>query len=197
MLFEEVVLGPGMILALAWHGVFSLHASAFAGRGAGGALVGESGRGKSTLARYLEEQGGPDWQRLADDILPLELGSERPHALPHFPQLKLAPEEQMRLESPERVPLAAVYVLDTTEGDAAEPVRIKSLPPHAAAAALVRHTVAGRLFPPAVLERHLTFCTTVAGQVPVRVLNYPRRFNILAAVREALADDLRKIVSSG
>jgi hypothetical protein len=192
-LLEEVVLGPGMILALACHGVFSLHASAICFHKSACAFVGESGLGKSTLVRYLQEHVGPDCQRIGDDILPLESGPTRPNALPHFPQLKLSMEEQVPHDFPERVPLAAVYVLDTRSGQNAEGVRISNLPPHASTAALVRHSVASRLFTPTLLEQHLTFCAKAARQIPVRMLSYPRRFDVLPAVCEALAVDLETV----
>ena len=59
--------------------------------------------------------------------------------------------------------------------------------------ALVSHTVAARLFGKDLLAQHLAFCAQAAAQMPVRRLAYPRRFDTLPRVRDALAADLETL----
>ncbi len=209
----ETVLGPALVLALALQGPFCLHASSAAFGQRAIAFLGESQSGKSTLAAHLGGEGGPAWQRLADDVLPVAAVGGGPVALPHFPQLKLSPEEQPAPDGPEQLPLAAVYILDAPEGgggvdagsaaaSAASTVASSDSEGHTAVAihplgtrqamlALVRHTVASRLFDGALAARHMAFCTEVAAAVPVRRLAYPRRRALLPRVRAAIEADLQ------
>ncbi|MGC9356291.1 MAG: hypothetical protein ACP5GX_00395 [Anaerolineae bacterium] len=181
LLLTEAALGPCLILALALQGTFTLHASA-ALDPAGNLLLfaGESGRGKSTLARYLGQQ--PGWRRVADDILPVELEAAQLMALPHFPQLKISPDRQPAVGLPQRLPISALYVL----GEPAADVCVEPLSPLEGALALVRHTVASRLFARPLLTRHMAFVQTAALKLPVRRLHYPHRHNALPVVQDAL-----------
>lgn len=185
---QTPLLAPALILTLAQQGVFCLHASAVI---AGDQLVvflGESGQGKSTLAAYLAS----GWRQLVDDVLPLTAAAAPVACLP-FPQPLPPPVPTLS-----SIPLAAaclqpaaacrqpaaVYVLH--EGE----LSLSPLSPTAAALALVRHTVAARLFPPDLLARHLDFCAQLAVAVPVKRLSYLRRHAALPAVRQILAADL-------
>ena len=190
----ETMLGPVLMLALALRSTYCLHAGAVTVGGRTIAFVGESGRGKSTLAAFLGAEGGRVWQRAADDVLPVLLEGAELMARPHFPQLKLKPEEQPALGLPEQIPLAAVYVLgelaDERSGVSPE---IRPLSCSQAALALIRHTIAARLFDKQLLARHTDFCAAAASRIPVRRLVYPRRYDVLPQVRELLAADLDKI----
>lgn len=179
-------LGAPLILALALRGIFCLHASVAAFDKKLMAFIGESGQGKSTLAGYLNCEGGPEWRRVIDDTLPIAPPTDDgATALPHFPQLKLPDEMQPSRLVPERMPLRAVYVLENGAEAAIAPLRRSQ-----AALALAAQTVGGRLFGPELLATHLTFCAELVGRVPVRRLMYPRSFDALPAVRDALAADL-------
>ncbi|MFP4346563.1 MAG: hypothetical protein ACLFU8_17905 [Anaerolineales bacterium] len=179
-LLLEITLGPPLMLALA------LHASA-ALDPAGNLLLfaGESGRGKSTLARYLGQQ--PGWRRVADDILPVEAQADGLIALPHFPQLKIPADRQPSVGLPQRLPVSALYLL----GDAAPDVRVAALSPLEGAFGLIRHTVASRLFDRPLLAQHMEFARTAALRLPVRRLHYPRRLDALPGVQEALLADVQ------
>lgn len=186
------VLGPGLLLALALQGSFALHAGAVARGGRAAVFLGDSGAGKSTLSAALDRRRADGWRRLADDVLPVAPGAEAGiDALPEFPQLKLGPEEQYVADpsSPERLPVAAFYLLETPAADE-DAVTITTLSPRDAAVALLTHTVASRLFAPDLAARHFAFCAAAAAAVPVRRLRYPRRLPALDAVAEALATDL-------
>lgn len=168
---EEALLGPALALSLARRGVFVLHASAVVtARGVVG-FLGESGAGKSTLGRLLSQAGTA---RAADDLL--AIGPDAA-ALPHFPQLKLAPASMAAIAGLEpSYPLAALCVLEPAPP--ASEVRGEVLPPGVAAAELLRHTIAGSLFAPDLLTDHLGFAAAVAGRVPVRRLSVPRRLDV-------------------
>ena len=174
--------GPPLALGFALRGAFCLHASAVERRGRAAAFVGESGAGKSTIARLLAAQPDGSWHRLADDLLPVALGAAGPEALPRFPQPGIAGAAAAAL--PERLPLAAVYVLAGPAGE----VAITPLAGRAGALALVRHTVAARLFAADLLARHLDHAAAVAAAAPVRVLTYPWTADALPAVAAALAE---------
>jgi hypothetical protein len=186
---RDTLLGPGLVLALALQGVWCLHASALLHDGAAVAFLGPSGAGKSTLAARLPSVNGYGWQTLADDLLPVECGTDGPVALPHFPQLKLAPDCQPAAGRPERTPLRALYLLDTRAGGPAG-VTAERLGARAAVLALAGQTMAGRLFDRRLLGEHLRFCTGVATQIPVRRLSYRRDYDLLPQIACTIGRDL-------
>lgn len=188
----QTFLGPVLVLALALRGAWCLHASAVLWQGQAIAMLGESGSGKSTLAAYLGLQNGARGQRLADDVLPVVPEGESLVALPRFPQLKVPPEQHAGDLIPERTPLAALYVLPA-EHVGEERITLQPLAPRQAALALVRHTVAARLFDNALLARHLAFCVETAARTPVRRLIYPWRQEALPEVRDRIAADLEAL----
>lgn len=179
-LYEELVLGPGLVLALAARGVWCLHGSAVAVSDGAVVFAGESGRGKSTLAARLQAAG---FRRLADDVVPVELSSKGVEVLPAFPQLKLPADRQPSAGAAERLPLRAVYVLPGADGAPA----VAGLAPAAAAGALLRHTVAARLFSAARLRAHLEAITALVDRVAVAELRLPLRWEALPAAVEAFA----------
>jgi hypothetical protein len=172
---EEALLGPAFALALARRGIFLLHASAVVlGSGVIG-FLGESGAGKSTLARLLAAEG---LARAADDLLAIEEAT----ALPHYPQLKLDPAAMAGIEALEpRYPLLGLYELAPGEA-----VGTETLPAVSAAALILRHTIAGRLFASDLLAAQLDFAAGLAGRLPVRRLRVPRRMNVGGEVLRCL-----------
>ncbi len=182
----ETILGPVLVVALALHGTYCLHSSAVIAGDRAIGFSGRSGSGKSTLALDIERQSGLGWQRLADDIMPIASGPAGPVALPRFPQLKLSPEEQPSLGWPDRIPLAALFVID----DAVEEVKIEALPPREAMLALVRQTVASRLFDLDLSARHMAFCAHTSGSLTIADLTYPRRRTVAPQVQAAIVDML-------
>jgi hypothetical protein len=161
-----------------------LHAGAVVLQGGHG-FLGESGAGKSTLARLLAEAG--EVALAADDLLAVTLTPEGAEVLPHVPQLKLAPEAMAKIESlPSRLPLAGLYALAPAPPEA-DAVLGEPLPPAEAAALLIRHTIAGILFPEDLLAAHFGFMADLAGRVPVRPLAVPRRLDVGAEVLRGLS----------
>lgn len=177
---EEVaaaVLGPCLVLALALRGIWCLHASAASSAGSAVALAGESGCGKSTVAAALAN-GEEDWRRIADDLLPVKIENGAAKALPHYPQPGAVALSQALAEEPQEVSLAVVYLLEP--GAAA--VEVRQLTRRRAALALVRQTMAARLFDAELQARHLDFCAETARCLPVRSLCFPRRLAALASM---------------
>ena len=124
------------------------------------------------------------FQRLGDDLLPVTWENGCFYALPHFPQLKLPITAQPGLTFPEKIPLAAVYLLD--KGPV---IHIEAAGPASAALTLASHSVAARLFDRQLLGAHLDFCAQAAKAASVRRLIYPRIFAELPAVWQALQAD--------
>jgi hypothetical protein len=112
--------------------------------------------------------------------------------LPHFPQFKLSPNACSAASLPERVSMDAIYVLAPADAHD-DAVQIRRLGPRDAALAVVRHSVAARLFDGALLARHLAFCAHAAAHVKISRLTYPRRVELLSAVRDALQADLQSL----
>ena len=181
---REIILGPALVLALALHDTWSLHASAVLCRETTIAFLGESGQGKSTLAAYLSSIDNPDWRLAADDILPVTISSTGVDVWPRFPQLKLPLQAQPGPGLPEHLPLNALCVL-TSAGQEEIP-ELQLLPPNLATRELISHTAGTRMFTPELLGNHLAFCTHVAGQVPVYRLTYPHRRNTLPKIKTLL-----------
>jgi hypothetical protein len=188
-LLAETALGAPLMLTLALQGVYSLHVSVVRIGEQLVAFAGESGQGKTTLARFLGFESGPGWQRIIDDTLPFRInGAGDVEALPHFPQLKIEDALQPVHLIPPRAQLSALYILNTDADEVG--VQIEPFGRSAAALAVVQHTVASRLFDHQLLAQHLAFCDAFSAGVPVRQLKYPRRIDHLPLVRKALAADL-------
>jgi len=173
-------LGAPLALSLALRGIYLLHASAVRSGACALACVAPSGGGKSTLARHAAMHGLP---RLADDILPVRLDWQA-EALPRFPQLKLAPEELYPQEAPDVLPLGGL--VEIAHSPSAAAISIERLAPAAAAFALVRATVAARLFDEELLTRHFAACTRAAARLPVFRSVYPSGLERLGEVAAAL-----------
>ena len=190
---DEVVLGPGLIVAMALQGQWALHASAVLWSDGAIAFLGESGAGKSTLARYLHDQAGGRCVRIADDILLAEPRDGGVDALPRYLQLKLPVEQWPSAKLPTRIPLRVAYVVDSQRPDS-RTVSITHLNGRQASLSLLRHTVAARLFGNELLEKHVNFCAKAVETLPVRLITYPLDFGVLPQVRDAIMDDAGDLV---
>ena len=184
----EILLGPVLTLALALQNTWCLHAGAVVGNGKAVAVVGVSGSGKSTVSSSLLRLPEMGVARGADDILPLEQGPEGVSVLPHFPQLKLGPRDQYPNQCPARVPLCRLYALDPV-CDSGTPLEVAALSPLEGFAALLRNTVAARLFDRQILERHADFGMSLLARVPTHRIVYPHSRKSLQEIgRRILAD---------
>lgn len=140
--------GPVALTSLALQGHFTLHASAFASGTQAWVCVGASGVGKSTLAARAEALGQP---RLADDLVVLAADGDLA-ILPGYPQLKLAGAPLAPPLAARRWPLRGLVALRRATKPSLRPLEERQI-----LETLLAHSVAARLFPPPLLQRHLAF----------------------------------------
>lgn len=195
-ILQHALAGPGLCLALATRGIACLHASAATAGDRVVVFLGESGVGKSTLARALSTK--PGWRLVADDCLPTALsegtdggGPAVLFARPRFPQLKLTEDEQWPADAPAELPIVRLYEL-RDEGADVEEVTQRRLSRREASLALVRHTSASRLYPPELLSWQLNWVSEVTEGLGVSRLLFPRRLEALPRVVEAIERDLEE-----
>jgi hypothetical protein len=179
-LYGEVILGPPLLLALAMRGTFCLHASAVARGGAGLAILGDSGQGKSTLARWLAERAS-GWTWLTDDITPIVEEGGGVRIEPAFPQLKVVGSPGNGSSPP--VTLRGWVELIGTEGaPLLEPLGARDR-----FVTLSRSVAAARVFGSELAGRAFDACGGLARIVPGYRLHYPHRWDALPQVAALLA----------
>lgn len=209
-LLRLCLLGPVLAALLHQRGLLVLHASAVEINGIAVAFLGEKGWGKSTLAAYLQEQ---QHNLLADDVVAIDLSSDKVSVLPGFPQLKLWPSaaeylglnyEQMPQLQPEldkrahRLncdfpatprPLGSLYVLDI-----GEQVEVEAIRPQEAVVELVCHSYMVRhLAATNTSASNFRQCAAVARAVPVLRLKRPRSLFTLSQIEIALRENLGQL----
>lgn len=180
-LAHEVMLGLGLVFALALRQVWCLHASAVKYGESLMLVLGESGRGKSTLAAYLSQE--PGWQQVADDMLPVKNEDGCLYALPHFPQLKMPPEKQPGAGLAGKIPAAKVILLESSTDPEPD---LRMLRGGDALVTLLAHTAGTRMFPADLLSLHLDFCSQAANAVEVYAMKHPHDRQLLPLVKEML-----------
>ena len=203
---EHVYRNQVVPLALSRSGQLAFHASAVELHGRAVGFVGESGRGKSTLAAAFGAQGSGF---LADDGLVIEERGGQAWAVPGPPSLRLWPDScaallpgagaQSRRAPYSRkqhlragdalahcaraLPLGRLYFLGAR--DCAR-VKIEPLAASAAVIELVRHSFLLDVGDEALLARHFEGLARIVRGVPCFRLEYPRRFEALEATRRAI-----------
>lgn len=203
---EHLYLNQVLPLALSRQGKLMLHGSAVDIGGFGVAFLGESGRGKSTLAASFATGGD---RFLTDDGLLLEWADSRCMIIPSHPSIRLWEDSQDALIGQstaiapavsftskaqflagagiafcdEARPLSRVFFLG--EGDALVPT-IEPLRPAEALIELVKHSFLLDIEARDMLAQHFDDLTRMAGLPIYFRLDYPRRYNALAMVREAV-----------
>ena len=213
---EVWLLGTVLSLWLELHGIRALHAAAIIVDGRAVGFMGTNGSGKSTLAADLVRVGQP---LLTDDILPLKRidGEWRAHA--GFPQMRMWPEQAVRLlggyedldrvlpwgdkrrvpvgESgfgtfwPQPAPLAALYVPIRVEESEIDVV-VESVPSVEALATLFGQSFVAPLANAAVSQaERLEQLGYLVSRVPIRRITYRSGYDRLPAVRTALLEDIR------
>lgn len=170
---EEAASGICLILALALRDCFVLHASAVHQKGMAIAFAGDSGAGKSTLAAYAGSPRAEGLGRLADDLLPVvAVGKGGVRARPAFPQLKLGGLDPLVTGQAEYQLQALIVLRPLGPGEA---LAIHRLEPALASVTIAAHTAGARIFPPALLRRHLEVAVALAQAIPVYSLDYPHQ----------------------
>ena len=204
---QHLHLNQVLPLALSKQGRLVLHGSAVEIGGAGAAFLGESGRGKSTLAASFATGG---FRFLTDDGLLLEACGEDYRILPSHPSIRLWQDSEAELagaaakappvqhtskarllagagvafcEQPR--PLRRVYFLGT--GACQEPA-FERLKPAAALVELVRHSFLLDIEARELLADHFEALSGLAHRPVFYRLDYPRRFADLARVKQAIVE---------
>lgn len=215
--FHSYLLGPALSFALLKLGTEPLHATAFVVEGAAVGLMGDCGRGKSSLAAAFVGSGN---RLLTDDLLVL---SEDAHggviAHPGPPRIKLFPEIGRQLlgtqaasgtpMSPrssklivtleedqacaEATLLKVIYVLTPpVNGSRRQKVSIRRASPRRGFVELLRNTFNRAITDCSRLERQFLWCARLAARLPIKLLSYPRTLSALPAVRRAILTDLAR-----
>jgi len=180
----ELVTGPAIILLLAQQSIFSLHASGVEicrqqGQSTNVAFIAESGVGKSTLSI----SAGEYWKQCSDDILPVSI-SQYACLYNDFPQLKLS---GFTIENKNILNNNLDYIFNITS-DVVEDIIIERVQSIDSVLAVIRHTVAARLFEPSLMKKHLEFATALINKVTVYRISYPRDIKQLPVLRKAIID---------
>ena len=203
---EHLYLNQVMPLALSRQGKLVLHGSAVDIGGQGVAFLGESGRGKSTLAASFATEGT---RFLTDDGLLLEWVDDRCMILPSHPSIRLWEDSQDALVS-ERTAMAPAVSFTSKSRflagpgiafcDEARPLRrlfflgegevetptIEPLRPAEALIELVKHSFLLDIEARDMLARHFDDLSRLAALPIYYRLDYPRSYAALPSVREAV-----------
>ena len=203
---EHLHLNQVLPLALSAQGIPVFHASGVELAGSAVALLGESGRGKSTLATYMALQGAP---LITDDGLVLDWAGDHYRVEPSHPSVRLWQDSQdalvgSRLRSAPNVsytskarflagqllpvcsvpcPLRRAYFLGEGESD---DIVITPISAAEAAVEWVKHSFLLDIGDKTRLASHFSQVGKLAAQGISYRLDYPRRFEVLADVRAAL-----------
>lgn len=179
---RELLLGPVIAVALAWHDRFLLHASTVIATGEAVCFLGESGAGKSTIAAALD---GRDAMVRAGDDMGAFRAAARLQFSPRFPQPK-APA--LAAAGDDNIPVNALVMLRPAGPDA--DLAVGELLPRQLFDGVVGATVAARLFDHELAARHLDFAARASTSVKGLALDYPHRPGAVDELAGYLAGDL-------
>lgn len=203
---EHLFLNQVLPLAQSLQGELVFHASAVSLNGGAVAFLGRSGRGKSTLAASFAATGHAF---LTDDGLQLEKRAECYWVHPSHPSIRLWSDSRMALIHPDAVmsppvqytdksrvlsdsqlaacrealPLRWVYFLGEGQAD---DVVIESLSPREALIGLVNHSFMLDTSTAQVMARHFDGLSQMVSLPIFYRLDYPRRYDWLDRVRQAV-----------
>jgi hypothetical protein len=203
---EHLFLNQVLPLALSRLGKLVFHASAAAVEGGAVAFSAEAGRGKSTLAAAFAADGAPF---LTDDGLVLEAAEDGYVVQPSHPSLRLWSDSEEQIlggrasAAPaasytpkarllaggalpycdESKPLIAAFFL----GDgSAETITFQALSPMQALIEWAKNSFLLDIEDKALIAGHFDRIVALANRMPAFVLDYPRRYDHLQDVLEAV-----------
>ena len=205
---QHLYLNQVLPLVLSKLGKLVFHASAVEVAGGSVAFAAESGRGKSTLAASFAVSG---YRFLTDDGLVVETAAQGFEVLPSHPSIRLWADSEEALIAPGTTtapalpftpksrflagdeicfcdqprPLRRVYFLG--DGNAATPV-FQRLSPAEALVEWVKHSFLLDVEERPRLASHFDQVAALANQPIHYRLDYPRRYEDLARVRQAIVD---------
>lgn len=181
----ELAIGAAFISLCARQDSFFLHSSAVKTPAGAAIFMAESGVGKSTLARHVDQ----NWHQLADDIVPLSVFNNQVMLHTDYPQLKLANNAIDDYPSYNNCNTAVIFQL---QAEPSEEVTFEELDRATGMLAIIRHSVATRLFDEELLRIHMAFAGLVAHKVPVVKLSYPRNLDQLEQLQDSITVYLEK-----
>jgi len=194
-------------LLLADRGGAVFHGGAVAVEGGAVAFLASSGVGKSTLTTAFARRGYPF---LSDDCLHLDLARTRAHVLPHGDHVRLwedsaaelgegaaayvAGSSKPQLAASDRlphckraVPIACAYIL---AAGGAKATAVQTMTPSQQLLGWTANAFVLDIKNPDVLKRNLAAAARLVREVPMRRLDYPRRYEVLDDVVDAVLADV-------
>ena len=207
---QQYLLGQVLSFAMLIRGVEPLHATAVVVGTGAVAFLGDSGYGKSTLAASFVRE---NCSLLIDDVLVLEQCGRDLLAYPGMPRIKLFPEMcgsmfqgcegtpmnrwtrktifalKAQQHQVSAIPLRMLYVLSPPEKQPRK-VTLRRMSERQALLSVLKNTFNDVMLSPKRLKRQFEFAASIAAQVPVKVLSYPRTLSALPVVVEAIMSDL-------
>jgi len=215
---QHLLLDQVIPLVINLRGGEALHASAILTPHGVVAFAGPAGSGKSTITGSLLKMGYPF---VSDDCLPLRQKNQNILAIPAYPGLRLWKdshahlfgengnkksvahytsklrvdiEERPESCSPDPKPFVRLYdIINSPETDETSDITIEKLSALDSLMVLIRCTFRLDITDQEMLARQFHFLKWLAKRVSVRQLTFPRNFNLLPAVREAIANDLKDL----
>lgn len=215
---RHLLLDQVIPLAINLRGGEALHASAVLAQEGAIAFAGATGVGKSTVAGSFLSVNHPI---LSDDCLALTEKNQEIYALPAYPGLRLWEDAsawlfgegimhktvahytnkyqidfEIKTETfyTEPQPLKRVYnIVEPSESKRKTDIVIETLSPRDSFMALVRCAFRLDITDRTMLKRQFHFLEQVVSRVSVRRLIFPRDFNLLPVVREAILKDLQDL----
>jgi hypothetical protein len=207
---DHLYLNQVLPLAMSRQGKLVFHGSAVEAGDGAAAFLGESGRGKSTIAAAFATRGAGF---LTDDGLRVEFLEGQLLAYPSHPSIRLWEDSQEALVGDdaqlapsveyttkariladdairfcnEPKPLRRIYFLDD---DGAERLSITRLSPSEALVELTKHSFLLDIEERELIAHHFDRLAEMVKQPVFFKLDYPRRYEDLDRVRRAILDDL-------
>ena len=203
-------------MLLSHWGHLVLHASAVALGGQAVAFVGHSGDGKSTLAATLRHEGG---HFITDDILLLSTRGREYSAVPSYAEQRMWEDSASALFGGQRerasvahytdkvsvnlahegggiaeepVPLARIYVLATSEPATEDEIAVEPFTLSEAYVRLLDQTFRLDITDKERMRLEVSQLGDLVRAIPVRRLSYPRDYDALPRVRQAILRDLEQ-----
>lgn len=194
---------------MAHGGSLVIHAGAVRVDDQASLLIGQSGRGKSTLTASFDQSGLP---LIGDDAMIIVADGDRPSVRPVYPSLRLLPDSIDALMSgavtagpiahysaKHRIDVAGDRDADTPPipigalfaiGDAAADIAIRPIPAATACMSLIANSFALDPSNVAQARGRLQAASALIALVPSFEINYPRDYSRLPEVRRAILDQL-------
>jgi len=198
--------------AISLRGQTVLHAGAVLIHEKAAVFLGTTGSGKSTLTASFCAAGFP---LLADDSLLVQPDHDKVWVIGSYPSVRLwsdsvdavAPAQPLKRVShyndkqrlipnaegiifhPDPVHIAGFYLLDNT-GPPMDTVEFELVSPGTVFVALMRHTFRLDITDRVRAQQEFEALTQLAGRVPLYRLRYPREYDFLPQVRQAIIEHL-------